>query len=98
MKALLNKHGYLYLERAYRLKAMLCPFVPSNSATTPHDAAVLRPTICGDWCPHFGEPEITDKGNLVFDVVIPICNGTTIRCDELTDERGESNKQPTDRR
>jgi hypothetical protein len=44
MKIVINEYGLLYLERAGTLKEQFCPFAHGQ-------------TSCGDWCPHFGEPD-----------------------------------------
>jgi hypothetical protein len=44
MKIIIDEHGDLYIKRVVRLKKQTCPFDADG-------------TLCGDWCPLFGEPE-----------------------------------------
>ena len=45
MKIQIDQEGNLKIERAGRMKAQLCPFASTYGLK------------CGDWCPHFDEPE-----------------------------------------
>jgi len=71
MKIQIDKYGQLSLERAGKMKGQVCPFASAES-------------WCGDWCPHFGEPD--KSGSLV---IIHLCQNKLMRCDkpDFTDER-----------
>jgi hypothetical protein len=47
MKGKITKQGWLQIERAGKFIDQECPFVNSSADGTK----------CGQWCPHFGEPE-----------------------------------------
>jgi len=47
MKGAIEKNGYLWIERAGKIKKQYCP----------HDVVGEDVIGCGDWCPMFGEPE-----------------------------------------
>ncbi len=49
MIGLIDKNGYLVLWRVDGLQACACPFATVGPGSTT--------AKCGDWCPHFGEPE-----------------------------------------
>jgi hypothetical protein len=49
MKIVIDEVGNLSLERAGEMKKQYCPFTDD--------------ACCGDWCPHFGEP---DGGTIVL--------------------------------
>jgi hypothetical protein len=57
MKIVIDNAGFLELERAGKLKKQNCPFTEDYP-------------LCGDWCPHFGEP---DNGAIVLS-----CSGNCI--------------------
>jgi hypothetical protein len=44
MKIMINEHRILFLERVGETRSQQCPY-----------ASFIRD--CGDWCPHFGEPQ-----------------------------------------
>lgn len=89
MKGMLNEKGLLGIERAGTTAPQGCPFQPHTDDQFPGYGAIL----CGDWCPHFGEPE------LVFGSYTPqvqlatggtrlrLCHGTVLVFDKFTDER-----------
>lgn len=49
MKIRITNEGFLKIERAGKFKSQLCP----------HDQEDAR---CGDWCPLFDEPCVTEDG------------------------------------
>jgi len=73
----INSGGYLEIFRASGFKEQFCPYSNSPSGDC----------ICGDWCPHFGEPQkgkekIGDGG---FN--LEICQGNLLLLDIFIDER-----------
>jgi len=52
-KGMITEKGTLYVERKGRLVSAACPYSSVGSTTV----------NCGEWCPHFGEP---DKAPLLF--------------------------------
>ena len=77
MKGKIDANGCLCLERAGQLKLQDCPY--RSLVEGKYRFA------CGDWCPHFGEPEY-DRG---FPTIINLScgNGRTWYFDELIDRR-----------
>jgi hypothetical protein len=77
MKGKIDRDGSLYLERAGKLKGQFCP----------HQKGLMN---CGDWCPHFGEPEIEYSDDYEEDVYLHLTcgQGRVFAFDEFTDERG----------
>jgi hypothetical protein len=53
VKGTITDKGLLAIERAGRIQPQGCPFQPHDDDQFPGYGA----TLCGDWCPHFGEPE-----------------------------------------
>ena len=83
MKGLIDKNGWLAIERAGKMKSQYCPW------TVWQDDAVHS---CGDWCSHFGEPrwEEAKEGGFVKAAYLNLtCGGATrlFVFDEFTDER-----------
>ena len=77
MKGKIDKDGYLWLERAGKLKPQFCE----------HEG----PQECGDWCPCFQEPVVTTLTPIfrkLGQTTLIICEGNTLVFDEFTDERG----------
>ena len=72
----ITKNGNLTIARGDDCKEQACPFC-SNT-----ESSLLK--RCGDWCPHFGEPEY--QNNRVF---LSLCAGTTLCTREglFTDRR-----------
>ena len=91
LKGRLNDMGFLSVERKDIEKEQLCPFAndTTNDNGDPIDA------ICGDWCPHFGEPTIIDEESpasqlmpqLMGKTVLEICHKKTLVFSEIKDER-----------
>jgi len=86
MKGIIDESGNLYIERGGKigLKLQGCPYQEEEGS-------------CGDWCPLFGEPEVSkwmgspdpDKKGRAADIRhwnLKICK-ITIFFEELTDER-----------
>jgi len=69
MKAIIDKDGRLSIERAGRMKKQYC--MTSNNMSQ-----------CGDWCPLFGEPDLT-----VTYKYIRLCHKTVLDLDTIIDER-----------
>ncbi len=79
MKGKIDKLGYLWIERAnlyITMKEQHCLEHPKT-------------TICGHWCPQFGEPEPIYAGeNITPDLIeVEICQGRVLQFDEFADER-----------
>ena len=80
MKGKIRTDGQLCLERRGKLERQACPYVTDSP--------------CGDWCPHFGEPNTTvttatggyQDTRTSLDLT---CGGQPVRFyfDEFTDER-----------
>ena len=66
---IIDKHGSLKLERKDKLQSQRCPYVSL------HGKESLQ-QYCGDWCPHFGEPEYLDILSTKPTIKLSICNGT----------------------
>lgn len=72
MKGKIDKDGYLHIERNNGFRQQLCPF--SEQAN------------CGQWCPHFGDPEersgvplnYTKNGEPIMGFDLRICHGKTL--------------------
>lgn len=73
MRIVINKKGELFVERSNKFAKQFCPFV-----TTGYEP-------CGDWCPHFSEPN-TEVGTGVQD--IDLCHGTRL-VGQIEDQRKE---------
>ena len=74
MKGKINEKGYLEIKRTTRYMVQWCPFSNGQS-------------MCGDWCPLFGEPVYEKDGR----VLLTICQNSwfDFKKDDFTDERGE---------
>lgn len=66
MKIQIDVDGNLKIERAGRLKYQLCPFAP------------VPTTHCGDWCPHFDEPEPYTASDGTQGHGISLCHGKEV--------------------
>ena len=88
MKGNIDGNGWLYVTRANGIRTQLCPFGALDGAR------------CGDYCPHFGEPEaeiVRDTFHDCLGGIAPVrytgktelrlCHGTVLVFDEFTDER-----------
>ena len=63
----IDEAGRLVIKRNGVWKEQYCPYS-------------LRTSTCGDWCPHFGEPELlTDNGG-TRTIRVSICESTTLVC------------------
>ena len=71
MKGKIDGVGAFYILRGDQMKLQACPY--SN-----------RGVCCGDLCPLFREPVISESTT-----VVGICGGIYHKFDEFTDERGE---------
>lgn len=88
MKILIDKNGWLHLDRAGKMKVQICPYATSHSTLVKN---------CGDWCPLFGEPEQFDTmecvpkaGRPLNAVRVKICRGMfSAYLEDFTDERGD---------
>jgi hypothetical protein len=90
MKGMLNEKGLLGIERAGTTAPQGCPFQPHADDQFPGYGA----TLCGDWCPHFGEPEadmeLGEVDHCMYATGITrlrLCHGTVLVFDKFTDER-----------
>jgi len=81
MKGKIGSDGALYLERGGELKTQYCPFeTPAGSA---------GPSVCGDWCPLFGEPNVIGPGGVHAAYLGIRCgNSRILQFDDFADERG----------
>ena len=77
MKGLINQYGSLCIERKGVMKYQYCPNKSLNVEIEMIDAA------CGDYCPHFGEPETINPN----ETRIEICHGKVLKFTELEDKR-----------
>jgi hypothetical protein len=78
MKGKIDRDGRLCIERAGNIKIQKCPYQSG-------------PANCGDWCPHFGESEISythkyDIGSYYLEITCG--QGRVFVFKEFTDERG----------
>ena len=76
----IEKDGYLRIQRADGMNNLFCPYSSNQEKN------------CGDWCPHFGEPEYDEmpEGSDVFAIrggSIEICNDTIFDGTYLIDNR-----------
>ena len=74
MKGLLDKDGSLLIERAGALEEQYCPWVVATVS-------------CGDWCPHFGEPETAGEDGLSRYLKLTCGNNSEWLFSELEDQR-----------
>jgi len=74
MQGEINEAGNLRIERRGQWHTQYCPFFRESLET---------PTPCGDWCPHFGEPETFLGGS----TRIQICHTKTLYFTAFADER-----------
>jgi hypothetical protein len=87
MKIIIRDNGTLALERqrgkGSTTKDQLCPFSsPSGVSNSAHFQVP-----CGDWCPHFGEPQMME---IVSDHIggdLALCHGTILH-GVIEDRRG----------
>jgi len=80
MKGMLNKTGYLYIERGPKeeMKRQYCPYAH-------HQLGEIKGQMaCGDWCPLFGEPNKQNNGK----TKISFCDMSFRLFDEFEDQRG----------
>jgi hypothetical protein len=95
MKGMIDKNGFLHIERAGVMNKQSCPF----TQVTSYERQSFQ---CGDWCPLFGEilyhrkMDIVDYGEnekMGFEptpdglLSLTICHGKELIFDTLTDER-----------
>lgn len=72
LKGKIDKKGDFFIERSKKkYQKQICPFNRRNY-------------FCGDWCPHFGEPEEFPEYKIKY---LQICQGRALRFSELIDER-----------
>ena len=74
MKGKINRNGNLWIERPGKPDDFLlcCPFKFTHS-------------YCGDWCPHFREPQAAQNGQVYIALT---CGGETLLLfDDFKDER-----------
>jgi hypothetical protein len=74
MVGYLNFEGHLSIKRRGVLWPQLCPGHYSNYN-------------CGDWCPHFGEPQRPKTKGLY--IKLEICHRKVLSFETLIDERKE---------
>lgn len=74
MKGIIDNFGYLVIIRAGKPQGQRCPWTGVGDFTH----------LCGDWCPHFGEPEIDAPLSTVY---LKICFGKLWVFNEFKDER-----------
>jgi hypothetical protein len=83
MQGKINKIGHLELRRKDVWRKTCCPYTVSMNA----DAS--KGMYCGDWCPHFGEPNT--EGELL--TLLEICQGTAFYFLRFKDEREEGEEE-----
>lgn len=93
MKILIDKNGWLHIERAGEMKRQYC----LNGCKDDND--YIRE--CGDWCPAFGEPGpgCCDAKGKPLTVIISLCSeADRLICEfeHFTDERRERENENTD--
>jgi hypothetical protein len=71
MNGKIDKSGHLEINRASDWRMQYCPFDDC--------------TPCGDWCPHFGEPDILYSEK--YELLISCGGGRIIEFDSFVDER-----------
>lgn len=81
MKAMIDKDGYLHLERGHKMKAQTCPFRSND-----------QDGWCGDWCPLFDItvkeiPALHSHAAIHCSVTIALCQGRHIEAYPFKDER-----------
>lgn len=81
MNGKINRKGWLSIQRKSEFKDMSCINVMAL------DEADDR--MCGDWCPHFGEPEPSKfhEQDVTPVTYLSICQSKIILFESLTDER-----------
>ena len=95
------KNGFLYIERKNsEFKRQYCPFDNTSGAAL-DDGIFLDKSICGDWCPLFGEPETEDPLHPTLYRGIEVLEGERITSlqickrqlffDDFEEERNEKN-------
>jgi len=89
MKGGISSGGYLWIKRGKEeRKYQVCPFI-SNSE---------EEVWCGDWCPHFGEPEFHEMTNLFTGEItkewtLRICQNRVLTFKEFIDEREKEKEE-----
>lgn len=74
MKGLINTKGYLELERKGKVRPQYCPFSSNHNWNN-----------CGEWCPHFGEPQL-DKNEGTISLSLTCGLRRTFYFDDFKDE------------
>jgi hypothetical protein len=88
MKGKIDENGWLWIERAGKLKKQLCPF--SNGGDWEASCGDWCPweASCGDWCPMFGDPYRYTLEKGIPATAIDICQAVLV-FEEFEDERVE---------
>ncbi len=94
MKIKIDKNGYLWLERAGKMKAVKCPEDHYTEKEPYSSVSIHKHWSCGDWCSLFREEisTIYEVGMVTTKkaVQISLCkNYHTCFIEDFTDERGE---------
>ena len=76
MKGKIDEKGNLLIERAGKMKALGCPFGGGAE-------------FCGDWCPHFREPDKDFRGDLPYSAIVAICQKKYLNFTDFKDLRGK---------
>lgn len=78
-KGMITRNGLLYLERVDRMVSAACPFSSEGANSVK----------CGEWCPHFGEPEETqgETGTTMVSLRLSCGNGRTFMFGTVADMR-----------
>ncbi|MCP4756363.1 MAG: hypothetical protein GY866_36330 [Proteobacteria bacterium] len=77
MRGRINKDGIIHIQRGGEMRLQYCPFFSVSSAG-------IEPTVCGDWCPLFGDPVETNPEEPY--TILDICRKQLV-FEELIDER-----------
>jgi len=92
MKIKIDKDGYLWLERAGKMKAVKCPEDHYTEKEPYRSVSFHKHWSCGDWCSLFREEIATvyEAGGLSRKAAqINLCkNDHTCFIEDFTDERG----------
>lgn len=76
MKGKIDATGWLYIERAGRMKVQVCPYKSNRYYSKP----------CGDWCPLFQDPYSYTRQDHIKGILLEICQAS-IFFEEFEDER-----------
>jgi len=80
MEGKINKNGNLRIKRGRKYKDQYCPYESSSEVT-----------LCGDWCPQFGEPDwYPEAKNWPDTANLNICQNRLLHFNQFKDERKQN--------